>query len=150
MNKFIFAFLSIILFVSANAQNRGIHLISKEVNKQEYLAEHRRIKVKLNSGQSIAGQFSIVDNQTISIKGLEIKLDSIVKIKKASRFSAIANPILLGTGSLIFISGAGLLIQGGFGATLAIIPLLYGSALLISPVSKKKYRTEKWTYRIGD
>ena len=141
--------LFLFFFISFSyAQQRGIYLTSKKGSGHTYLAENRRIKVKLHNNQKISGNFKIVDTATIVIKGTEIKIDSILKIRKASTFSEIVSPVLITTGSLLTVAGVAVITSGGYLASIGIIPIAYGSVFIIVPIIGKKHKRDKWNYKI--
>ena len=149
MKQVIYIFLFFLTINFVYAQQRGIHLIAKEGNKREYLAENRRIKIKMRNGDRIAGQFVILDSTTIVIKGSQVSLDSIVKIRKASTFTAIAKPLAMTTGGILATSGIAMLsfAESPY-SVIGIIPLFYGAAFIIVPLTVRKHSSEKWDYKI--
>ena len=130
------------------AQQRGIYLTSKKGSGHTYLVENRRIKVKLHNNQKIAGNFKIIDTATIVIKGTEIKIDSILKIRKASTFSTVLSPISIASGGLLTMAGVSVLTSGGYLASVGIIPMVYGSVFIIVPLIGKQHKRDKWNYKI--
>lgn len=141
--------LLLFFFINFNyAQQRGINLTSKKGRGQTYLVENRRIKIKMLNGQKIAGNFKIVDAETIVIKGTNIKIDSILKIRKASTFSEIVSPISITSGSTLTLLGVYVLTSGGYLASVGIIPIVYGSVFIIVPVIGKKHKSDRWNYKI--
>ena len=100
------------------------------------------------NGQKIAGNFKIVDAETIVIKGTEIKIDSILKIRKASTFSEIVSPISITSGSTLTLLGVSVLTSGSYLASVGIIPIVYGSVFVIVPVIGKKHKSDRWNYKI--
>lgn len=102
----------------------------------------------MHNNQKIAGNFKIIDTATIVIKGTEIKIDSILKIRKASTFSTVLSPISIGSGGLLTMAGVGILTSGGYLASIGIIPIVYGSVFIIVPLVGKKHKRDKWNYKI--
>lgn len=134
-------------FTIGFAQNKGINLIKKTSNDTTFLKENRRIKVKTTDGKSIAGKFSIVNSSEIQIKGQVIAIDSIVSIKKASTFSAIARPISITFGAVFILAAVGGVASGGYAVLLGVF-ILPGLPLFIVPFTTNKHPVEKWTYEI--
>ena len=148
MNRFT-TVLFLFFFISFSyAQQRGIYLTSKKGSGHTYLAENRRIKVKLHNNQKIAGNFKIIDTATIVIKGTEIKIDSILKIRKASTFSTVLSPISIASGGLLTMAGVSVLTSGGYLASIGLIPIAYGSVFIIVPLIGKQHKRDKWNYKI--
>lgn len=129
------------------AQNKGINLIKMTSKDTTFLKENRRVKVKTTDGKSIAGKFSIVNSSDIQIKGQVIAIDSIVSIKKASTFSAIARPISITVGAIFIVAAVGGAVSGGYAVLLAVF-ILPGLPLFIVPFTTNKHPVEKWTYEI--
>lgn len=142
----------IFVFFTVNcvfAQHSGILLIAKEGNKRGYLAENKRIKIKIESGEKIVGQFVIVDSNTIAIKGRHFSLNDIVKMRKASTFTAFTTPISITLGGVLATSGIALLsFAGSPVAALGAIPLFYGALFIVVPLTAKKHHHKKWNYKI--
>ena len=148
MNRFT-TVLFLFFFISFSyAQQSGIYLTSKKGSGHTYLVENRRIKVKLHNNQKIAGNFKIIDTATIVIKGTEIKIDSILKIRKASTFSTVLSPISIASGGLLTIAGVTILTSGGYLASIGLIPIAYGSVFIIVPLIGKQHKRDKWNYKI--
>ena len=77
------------------AQGKGINLINNKSNDTTFHKEHRRIKVKTTDGKTVAGEFTVLNDSEISIKGRIIPIDSIISIRKASTFSTILRKLQL-------------------------------------------------------
>lgn len=134
--------------ITTFSQEKGIYLINKKTKDSIFLIENKRIKIKILEGKSIAGRFIIVDENTISIKGQSFPLDSIVKIRRESTFSAITRPISLVLGSILVVNGIAFVSIGGIAAYYGSILLLPGIPITIIPLSKNKHETPKWEYHI--
>lgn len=145
--KHFITFIFCLVFTIAFGQNEGINLIKNTSNDTTFLKENRRIKVKTTDGKSIAGKFSIVNNSEIQIKDQVIAIDSIVSIKKASTFSAIARPISITVGAVFILAGIAGVASGGYAVLLAAF-ILPGLPLFIVPFTTNKHPVKKWTYEI--
>ena len=76
--------LALILFLHLGASGQGqfLQIISPKDQKEITIKEGKRIRLLTRSGQRIAGRLFIKDLQTIIIKGQEIPLAQIEKIKR--------------------------------------------------------------------
>lgn len=144
--KYIILFFVLANFSSLMGQEKGINLI-KEIDTT-FLVEGRRIKVSMLDGKKIIGNFTIVSNSEIKIKNKTILLDSIVKIRKASMFSAIASPIALTAGTILLGSGVVGAVAGGYGLLVTIVAVPAGLPLFILPLTPRKHSKDKWSYEI--
>ena len=149
--KILLIILILLFNLNGFAQTKGISLIHKNSQYKIFLKEGRRIKIKTLDGEKVTGKFTITDNQTIMIKNNNIKLDSIIKIKKASRFSTVVIPISIVVGSALVaagIVGAVALIGTGY----STLPIgffgLPGMIAILVPISVNIYNVEKWEYKI--
>jgi predicted phage tail protein len=130
------------------AQNKGINLLKMASNDTIFLQENRRIKVKTTDGTAIAGKFSVVNDSEINIKGYIIVMDSIVSIKKASIFSAIARPISIAVGATFLLGGMAALAAGGIVSVFAVVLIPVGLPLFIVPFTTNTHPIKKWKYEI--
>jgi adenosine/AMP kinase len=146
--KHFITFIFCLAFSIAFAQNKGINLIKNTSNHTTFIKENRRIKVKTLDGKSVAGKFTIVNDAEINIKGRIISMDSIVSIRKASTFSAIASPISIVVGGALLVGGMAGLAAGGYGLLLTAAFLPPGLPLFIVPFTANKHPLKKWTYEI--
>ena len=129
---------------------QGISLFNPQKKNLKFIKEHHRIKIKTADGKNIAGQFTILDSTSIIIKSQIIKLDQIVKIRKASGFSACLEPVLIGIGgaiigsltyNVLYKSG-----DHGYGVILAIPTAL--PALILPLTSHNNQKVKRWKYKI--
>ena len=146
--KHFITFIFCLAMTTLFAQNKGINLIKNTSNDTTFLKENRRIKVKTLEGKSIAGKFTIVNDSDINIKGRIISMDSIVSIRKASTFSAIASPISIVVGSALLVGAMGGLAAGGYGLFMTVAFLPPGLPLFIVPFTANKHPVKKWKYEI--
>ena len=146
--KHFITFIFCLAMTTLFAQNKGINLIKNTSNDTTFLKENRRIKVKTLEGKSIAGKFTIVNDSEINIKGRIISMDSIVSIRKASTFSAIASPISIVVGSALLVGAMGGLAAGGYGLFMTVAFLPPGLPLFIVPFTAMKHPVKKWKYEI--
>jgi hypothetical protein len=141
----LFVFLVSGLFLTA--QESGISLKKENSRKSVFLKENKRIKIRTVGGEKIIGNYTIVDDETITIKGQKVGLDSIVSISKHSRFSSVASPVFVGVGSIYAAAGTVGLIAGGYGVLLApLIPL--SLPLILVPILANKHKRKAWKYEI--
>ena len=117
------------------------------------IKENKRVVVHTKTGQKAKGRLVFLDDETIALKGHEIKIADIVKIQH--------NPLALGIivdGILFYVggaaAGAGVLIAaftGNWGAALVFAVLGTGTILAatLSPKLTKGYKTYKgWSYEL--
>ena len=130
------------------SQQKGLHLIHNKKNDTVFLVENRRIKIREANGDYTAGKFTIVNDSTISIKNKIIPLDSIVKVRKASRFSAIASPVAITIGSIFLTGGIAGAVAGGYGLLATVILVPPGLPLFIVPFTANRHKKEKYRYEI--
>lgn len=142
--------LTAIIFTSmiSFAQENGIYLINKKNNDSIVLQEHKRIKITTSTGKTIVGQFAIINNATIMIKGQEIALESIVKIRRASTFQAIVNPVCIFFGSILIVGGIALLYSNSIAGVIAPFAIPSGIPMVLIPAINNNHKSKKWTYKI--
>ena len=59
----------VVLFIANSMfSQQGISLFNPKGGDLEFIREHHRIKIKIDNGKNIAGQFTILDAETIKIK----------------------------------------------------------------------------------
>ena len=142
--------LSLIFLLSClflTAQEKGIALKKENSKKTVFLEENRRIKIITKSDKKIIGNFTILDNKTIMIKNQEIAIDSIETITRHSKFSSIANPVLVGVGAVFIVFGTAGIIAGSYGVLLApLIPV--GLPMVLVPVISNRHKSKDWEYQI--
>lgn len=141
-------FILCLLFTALSAQNKGINLIKTTSADTTFLKENRRIKVKTTDGVSIAGKFSVVNESEILIKDKLISMDSIISIKKASTFTAIARPISIVFGTIFIFGGVAAIAAGGIVAVVGVVLITFGLPLFIVPFTTNTHPIKKWKYEI--
>lgn len=138
-------FLFSCLFLTA--QEKGIVLKKENSKKTVFLEENRRIKIITKADKKIIGNFTILDDKTIMIKNQEIAIDSIETITSHSKFSSVANPVLVGVGAVFIVFGTAGIIAGSYGVLLApLIPV--GLPMVLVPVLSNKHKSKDWEYQI--
>ena len=146
--KYFITFIFCLAMTTLFAQSKGINLIKTTSADTTFLKENRRIKVKTVDGKSFAGKFSIINDSEINIKGRIISMDSIVSIRKASTFSAIASPVSIIVGGALLVGAIGGLAAGGYGFLMTAAFLPPGLPLFIVPFTANKHPIKKWKYEI--
>lgn len=154
MRKIIFLLVSLISLNCLVAQESGIKIFNEQIGKEITIKENKRIKVKTSSGLKISGRFKIFDNETITIKSVNIKLSDIEKIKRNPLIiSILTNGILYYYGAAL--AGASIVLYaftGNAASFLLTIPsaaFIYGG--IKSPNILKGYKmTNNWKYEIID
>ena len=151
-NLFIFLLMYLLSHSLTFSQEKAIKIYNSDTQKEVIIKENRRIRVKTNSGEKIAGKFQIIDNQSIMIKNRQIKLADIEKLKRNPLlFSILSNTFLIYSGSLIV--GFTTMIYALTGDAQALWFLLPGSAMIYagikSPNIMGSYKVSKnWRYKI--
>jgi hypothetical protein len=140
-----FLFLLTGLFLSA--QEKGISLKKENSKKTIFLKENKRIKIITKADKKIIGNYTILDDKTIMIADQVIAIDSIESISSHSRFSSVASPLFVVTGTVFMALGTFGLIVGGYGIILSpLIPV--GLPMVLVPIRTNKHKSENWKYQI--
>ncbi len=150
MKKIIFLFTILFFFTNVSiSQEKGLLMTSIKYGKTDYIKENKRVRIKTSDGEIHKGRLKIIDNQTISIDGVNIALDSVVKIKRHSltitivATTLIVASTILFTTAMIYAEPIGQAIVGTFTALIA------GSSALL-PLIPNKHPSKKWKYSIED
>lgn len=130
------------------AQEKGVYLINKKHKDSIFLTENHRIKIKTSDGERIVGGFKIVDEKSISINDVIVPIDSIIKIRRASVFHAIADPVSVVFGSILLFGGVSILLEGGWLSGIGTIFIIPGIPTFIIPFSKNNHNSKDWNYQI--
>ena len=88
-NKLTVIIATILFFNFAFAQQKGILLSSKIDDETEFYKENKRVKIETNDGKKYTGRIKIIDKKNISIDDEIIAIDTIIKIRSQSLFSAL-------------------------------------------------------------
>ncbi|WP_298902571.1 hypothetical protein [uncultured Psychroserpens sp.] len=131
---------------------RGIKIFNSKTNKEVHIKENRRIRVLTKTGQRISGRFDIVDAKTITIKGNQIKLSDIKKLKRDPLLLSIFSSSILVYGGVL-ATGIGGLVYVFTGEAQALWLIVSGSAMinigLKSPNILGAFKTSQdWYYTI--
>lgn len=141
----------LILFILSQylySQHRGINIIGNKKSDTLFVKENKRVKVWTADGKKIAGNFTIVNDSVITIKGKIVPLDSITKITKASTLSTIVIPVTVIVGASFLTLGIAGAAYGGYGYGLTMLFVPPGLPLAIVPLATNKHRKEKYKYEI--
>lgn len=151
-NKFIIILALVFITNIAFSQQKGILLSSKIVDDTEFYKENKRVKIKTEDGDKHTGRIKIIDENTISINDKNIAIESIVKIRSQSLFSAILSTTLFVVGSVAIIGG--LTATGGsgyaaLGSAIAVVSglIIEGLGFLVH-AEGNNHKKEKWDYKI--
>lgn len=151
MKKIFVTLFLLLSFFSVFAQEKGILLKKKDVEKTDYLVEHKRIKVVTTDDRSFFGRFTIVDDNTISINSTLIPLSSIAKIKRKSLVSTITSPLVCIVGVYLVLGGTAVVAIGGRSfALLGVGFISSGFALPMIALISNKHPKNQWEYTIGE
>ncbi len=95
MRLFIILVLNLFFLGSVFSQERGIMISNTDLQKENFIKEGKRIRIKTKDGKKKNGRFYIVDDTSIRIRKHVILLDDIGKIKKNPLGLLAVNTILL-------------------------------------------------------
>jgi hypothetical protein len=145
--KLVLSLIFLLSCVFLTAQEKGIILKKENSKKTVFLEENRRVKIITKADKKIIGNFTVLDNKTIVIKNEEIAIDSIETISSHSKFSSVANPVLVGVGAVFIVFGTAGIAAGSYGVLLApLIPA--GLPMVLVPVLSNKHKSKDWKYQI--
>lgn len=138
--------LMLLLHLGVSGQGQYLQILSPKDQKELIIKEGRRIRVLTDTGMRIAGRLFIKDPQTIIIKGREIPLVQIEKIKRDGLLYHVI------TGAVIFLttSIATVVIYYTYSQDLSVIVLFGGVyGILKTPNIMRGYkRSDGAQYRI--
>ena len=93
-------FLFLLFTNQVTAQINGIRLFNEDKNKEIFIKENKRLRVKTSDGQRISGRFKIMDNEHFLIKGNTLKLTEVEMVKKNPLVvSVLVDGLLVNVGS---------------------------------------------------
>ncbi|MBC3846895.1 hypothetical protein H8K90_10935 [Winogradskyella echinorum] len=151
MRKSIVAFLCLfcsnLLLSNVYAQKQYLEITNLKNNRTKKIKEKKKITVYTNDLKKVYGPLKILDNETILIKETEIKLSDVLMIKNKSIlvkiFSYVVLPVtMMLTIGILAVSGAG----DSVTANIGVIGI---SAILATSQIKKKYKTERYKFKIA-
>lgn len=151
MTKLYFIIMSLFVFNISIAQTKAIKITKLDSNKERIIKENKRIKLRTLDKKLVKGRFKVLDNQTIMIEDINIKLSDIKELKR--------NPLIISiltTGILIYAGAAtaGVSVIAGIFADSAAFWFILPAAGLIyagirSPNFNKNYKINKgWIYEV--
>ncbi len=146
--KKLLSFILILVSMATFAQEKGIYLVNKKNNDSIFLKENKRIKIVTLEGKTLRGKFTISDSTSITIKGDTIALDAVIKIRRASMFHAIADPVSIFLGSVLLIGGFAGLYSDGLAGLFALTMLPSGFIMTLVPTITNNHIPSKWEYYI--
>ena len=112
------------------------------------MEEGKRIKVFTNSEEKYKGRYTVIDDETIEIKGHTIKLEDIYLIKKKSLSNVIIKGtiIVVGTFGMISAIASGGILGPVVGVSFGITSYLVG--LIVPELFVKNLDSDRWSYKI--
>jgi hypothetical protein len=139
--------LSFLLTSFMYTQEGIIKITNNDSQKEIIIKESKRIWLKTVAGKKISGRFKIIDANTILIRGKEVKLSEIKKIKRHPLMIAILTDVVL----IYSVSGLTLLTYFltssiGVAVVLGLSGVTYG--IIKSPNILKGYKVDTWTIEI--
>lgn len=131
------------------AQEKGLELSHKKGKRVKFLKENRRVKVFTEDGNKYKGRFTIIDNETIEIKGNRINIGDIEVIRKKDLGVSILKGTALGFGSFLIVVGLAST-GGGLGATLVATSGVFVNiiTLAIPEIAIGELDNDRWSYSI--
>jgi hypothetical protein len=122
--------ISCLLFsISFFAQVKKLEVTHKETGKQMFFETNQQVKMSTLDRKKLVGPLTIVDSQTLSVNGIEVKIDNISSIKYFPKRGRIAKNIFLGTGAAVVVSSG---IAGIANSESAFSLFLGGTASIIT------------------
>ena len=130
MVKIVFLITSLFFVNLIFSQNNVVKIVEEKTGNTILIQEISRIRVKTFDGKRITGRFKIINDSTMLLKGKEISLTNIKKIKRNPLAMTVATDValLVVGGSIsviaIYVGGAapGIIFSGGTLATMVLGP----------------------------
>ena len=130
MVKIVFLITSLFFVNLIFSQNNVVKIVEEKTGNTILIQEISRIRVKTFDGKRINGRFKIINDRTMLLKGKEISLTNIKKIKRNPLAMTVATNValLVVGGSIsviaIYVGGAapGIIFSGGTLATMVLGP----------------------------
>lgn len=150
--KTLFIIFLFTITLSSYSQERYIQMTKTENGNIKIFDEFKRVKIKTLDDKKIIGKFVIIDAETIAIKGQEIKLSQIKKLKSRSVIGGIFGTILIGYGGLFIAATPTIYSIHGPNPGDAAAFFVTGTVITLSGVFLNEFvnthHTEKWDYSI--
>jgi len=108
-------------------------------DKEFFLKEHQRVRVKTNRGDKIIGRLLFLDSSKILVDGKVVNLVEVEKIKKNPLALTIPSSILTGT---IFIGSIPFLTGDISGTRVGLLYSVFGPLNILRGYNKKNYNFE--------
>jgi hypothetical protein len=146
--------------LTAFGQQDQLVLKKKSREKEKVFTEGKTLKVITTNNRVLKGKFEAVNDSLLAINQDTIVLSDIAKIRTKSPGGKITGAILSGGGGLITVSGLLLIVttfaEGGLapivgvfiGIPLTVVGILITTSGVLFLTIGKKYKREKWDYRI--
>jgi hypothetical protein len=154
--------LALIVFTFRSTLGQADQLVLKRKSdgKERILNEGKSVKVVTLNHKELNGAFEIINDSLLTIGHDTLVLSDIDRIRTKSKGAKITGGILTGSGGFITLSGTFLLLksfaEGGLAPIAGIligIPMITIGILITTPgilflTVGKKYKHEKWDYRV--
>lgn len=143
--------ISLFFFNIVVAQKQAIKITNLKNNKEKIIKENKRIKLKTFDGRKIKGRFTIENENTIVIKGVQVDLTDISQLKRNPLLTSILTSTFLIYGGMI-VGGIGIIIgvfadTAGFWLTLPAAGMVYTG--IRTPNINKNHKVDKgWKFEI--
>lgn len=105
MEKLLFM-LSLLFTISFFGQTKKLEVTNKETGKQIFFENNQRVKLNTLDRKKLVGTLTIIDLETISVDGTNVKTSNISGIKYFPKRGRTAKNIFLGTGAGL-VAGSG-------------------------------------------
>jgi small nuclear ribonucleoprotein (snRNP)-like protein len=144
-NKMKFILTLIFIVNAVFSQQKGILMSSKIDNETEFYRQNKRVRIETNDGKKYIGRIQIIDENTISIDDEKITIESIIKIRSMSLFSALLSTVYIITGSIVVFTGVS---AGGFAIIVVPFGIVCGGLGFLIPAIGDNHIKHKWNYKI--
>jgi small nuclear ribonucleoprotein (snRNP)-like protein len=139
--------LMLLFSITCLSQEGKIILKKRGTERVITIKDSKKIRVKTKEGIVYFGNFTIVDNNTITVDNNTVLLSDIHKIKKKSSFGKYANPAFITLGSAGTLTGLGYLVTGASFLSPAIF-LPATIPMFLIPASASNHNSDNWEYSV--
>lgn len=127
--KALFILFSLCWSISLFSQEKVIAITHPEQVKTWQLVDGERIRLKTMDGERYSGEMKILDDETLIIRGKEIRINDIAKIKRHPRVLTVLTGIAMTYFGSGFV-GAGVLWASISGISAPLLLVIPGGALI--------------------
>ena len=148
MKKFLFVLAAILSSNLIFSQNAAVKIVDQKTGNTIIIQEKSRIRIKTFDGKRITGRFQILNDSTMLLKGKEISLENIKKIKRNPLVMTIATDVVV-----LFVGGTVTAILAFSGTTAPAVIFGGGgslAAMILGPNFLKGYSSDKYKIAFDD